>query len=148
MITFLYRSYISYPDELADQATMRIQNIPYKVISETKCGWWIEYPNAKGKKFVLDGPGKRFAHPTVEESVHALIKRKQAHMRHVIRQYEELSHFLNRTHMATFLFDEDAPIGIFNGWTKTIIVDNPDAPKLFRTSALRYPLHLLKGKEQ
>ncbi len=98
-VTHLYRAYIDYQTNTYTEPY--IQYFGYKVIKATKCGWWIEYHNAKGKKFVSMGEGKRFAHPTIELAMQGLVARKHSHMRHIMRQYKEVAGFLNAFNCCT-----------------------------------------------
>ena len=54
----------------------------YKVISETKCGFWIDRPH-HNKKFVLRNDycsGKRFAYTTEKSALEALLHRRRRHL--------------------------------------------------------------------
>ncbi len=58
--------------------------IPYDVISETKCGYWImacKSPDWKDKRHWVSGNSlKRFAYPTREEALTNYIKRKEKYI--------------------------------------------------------------------
>ena len=61
---------------------MRINLIRYRLVRKTPKGAWIHricsYGGASGKdRFVLDGPGKRHAHVSIEEAKDSFIARKR-----------------------------------------------------------------------
>lgn len=58
----------------------KIEYVEYKIISETKCGYWIhKHRNYGPKKFVLKNEhqaGKRFAYTTKESALNAFVFRR------------------------------------------------------------------------
>jgi len=46
--------------------TVEVYLYKYRILSETPKGFWIEYPNFKGKRFVLNEARKKYAHLTIE----------------------------------------------------------------------------------
>jgi len=53
----------------------------YLILRETRCGFWISYPNSKGEKFILKKARKRFAWPAKEEALKSFIARKRSQIR-------------------------------------------------------------------
>ena len=66
----------------------------FDVISETKCGYWIDY--AFSKKWVSRKSKKRFAYPSKQAAIESLIIRKKV-------QFRILSHRVSRAQDALYL---------------------------------------------
>lgn len=74
-ITTLYRYELHNYEEVF---TPEISAKEFKVIKETKCGYWFHKHGQYGpKKFTLKGSGKRFAHTTKEMALDAFIHRRR-----------------------------------------------------------------------
>ena len=72
----------------------------YHVIRETPRGKWVVnendewrarydvWPDRRFRKFVLNEGRKRFAHETTDDALRAFLKRKEAHLRHLLSKVE------------------------------------------------------------
>lgn len=75
---------------LYDGGRMVIEKLEYHVIRRTPKGAWIgrnpgpPFPYGKDR-FVLDGPGKRFAYPTLEAAIESYKIRKFRQIEHLER---------------------------------------------------------------
>lgn len=54
----------------------RVEKLEYTVVSETKCGYWIQLYLGGQKRWVSKTSTKRFAYPTLEEAKKSFILRK------------------------------------------------------------------------
>lgn len=81
-ITTLYRYSLHNYEEVFNPS---IEFKEFKVIKETKCGYWFHAHGKYGpKKFTLKGDGKRFAHTTKELALQAFIYRRQFYQRLIV----------------------------------------------------------------
>lgn len=65
------------PDAECFSSELKVDLAKFKVIKETPKGAWVECPPFDGKRFVLNGSGKRLCHETIELALESFIARKQ-----------------------------------------------------------------------
>jgi len=76
---------------------LAISVIRYRVVSRTPKGCWIAPDwdhEARFKKFVLDGAGRRHAYPTRELARESFIIRKKKEIQHSARQHDRAVRYL------------------------------------------------------
>ena len=81
---------------------VRIEEREFEVIKETPCGYWMEYYNEAGKKWVSNSGLKRFAYPDRGQAMINFKARKN-------RQIQILSGQLQRAKNALAFVDNDFP---------------------------------------
>lgn len=93
--------YYRLVDELVwDESAIRVDTLVFRVRRRTPKGAWIQLvnraygPNLTGmsltyerrERFVLDGPGRRYAYPDMEAAIESYRIRKQRHVQHLESQ--------------------------------------------------------------
>jgi hypothetical protein len=76
---------------------LAISVIEYRVVKRTPAGFWIAPlwdPEARFKKFVLEGSGRRHAYPTRKLARASFIARKKKEIQHCARQHDRAVRYL------------------------------------------------------
>lgn len=84
---------------------LAISVIRFRVVKRTPRGRWIAPTwdhDARFKKFVLDGVGKRYAYPTREEARASFIIRKQREIQHCAAQLDRAKRYLKLAETGKF----------------------------------------------
>lgn len=84
---------------------LAISVIRFRVVKRTPRGRWIAPTwdhDARFKKFVLDGVGKRYAYPTREEARASFIIRKRREIQHCAAQLDRAKRYLKLAETGKF----------------------------------------------
>jgi hypothetical protein len=80
-------TYFRYEDELLFGSQMKISLIEFEMVRKTPKGARIKrrygIQLSSQERFVLDGPGKRYAYPTKEAALESFLIRKRRQIQHL-----------------------------------------------------------------
>jgi len=110
---------------LLDLHTVDMYLHTYNVIKLTPKGRWIDYPNKRGRRFVLNNTRKAFARKTKEEALHSFIARKEKQIMIMTMQLTDIKNALNKA-MKMVPNEEVHAVGMISDTDNIIKIDGKD----------------------